>query len=426
MPAPRGVTMALDPGKLSRDGLDKEARREREEKARKAELRGISPDNLLDFGNAETTRIGFLDGLPFPGSGAVILGARTAGGKSTAQINLCREYLQQGKSVDFVSYELDAAEVVLLLALSLYAHGKTEPIPGWTRKDPGPGRRIYDLDELERSLPPLAEDDDPDFMDLPSRVKTYVAEHGEPPAPLKAAYADIREFMAAGRLRVSNGLGNIEHLAEHIRATDYTAYIIDYLQVIPAVEPFGTYRDVQSVCNEIRALVNQDRKLLILAAQFNRTAGDESTRDSFDPRPDQFREAGDVEQVATLAIGIGYQTDEEGRKHFFYKILKNRFAGRMAGAKLVSAGYFDLCYAVRGGRWTLPEKWPKPARKLGGAQEIIVKILRGAGGSLSPEDLSKAFVASGKRKDHFRQTVDPLLEKGKVKLGENGKYHLID
>ena len=401
-----------------------DADRARQEIRAEERSRGIPAASLLDFGPAQTTRMPFLDGLSMPAQGAVVIGARTAGGKTSFMVNTAAEYLAQGRSVDVVSYEMSAQDIGLALALNLYARGKTEPVPGWNRNDPGPGFRIYDLEELDRSLPPLAVDDDPDFVDLPSRIRLYIAEHGEPPAPLKSAYDQIKGLMVAGKLRIHDGMGDINELAQYIRSTGFDVYVVDYLQIIPAAFETGTYRDVQSVCNVIRELVNQDHKLLILGAQFNRTMGDESTRDSFDPRPDQFREAGDIEQVATLAIGIGYQTDEEGRKHFFYKVLKNRFAGRMAGAKLVSAGYFDFYFAVRGGRWTLPEKWPKPPRKMGGNQVIVVNAIRAHGGAASKADLVAALEAEGVRGDNLGQTLKSAALRDRVTVGDDGLYHL--
>jgi hypothetical protein len=286
----------------------------------------------------------FLDGFAFPASGAVVFGARTSGGKTSVLINVAREYRRQGRRVAIISYEMNAQEIALALALSIYAEEHTTPIPGWTRADPGPGVRIANLDELECSLLPLPADASPQFFDLFSRVKSFVSAHDKPPPPLAHAYDKIADDIAEDKLAIFDAIGNIDRLADFIVGTDYSAYVVDYIQTIPPADgaPRDSYRSTQSVCDRIRELVNCDKKLLILGAQFNRTMGDETSREAFDPRVDQFREAADIEQIATLALGIGYEVDEEGHRRFFYKILKNRFAGRMNGSKLLSGGYFDF------------------------------------------------------------------------------------
>ena len=385
----------------------------------------LSVGRLFDFGPTETTPIEFLDGFKFPASGAAIIGARTGSGKTSALINFAREYLNQDRSVSFVSYEMNAQEIALALALSLYAQEHTEPIPGWTRADDGPGVRIANLDALARSLPPLPLDEDPDFHDLFSRVKEDIAKNGEPPEPLKSAYDKIKRLIENGKLALFDAMGNIDQLARHVRETRFDAYLVDYLQVIPAVQDFGgSYKETASICDRFRELVNKDKKLIIAGAQFNRTAGEEAGAGSFDPRPDQFREAADIEQVATLAIGIGFQTDEEGHKRFFYKILKNRFAGRMNGAKLMSGGYFDFYFAQRGGRWTLPEYWPKAPRKAGKAQSAILEILTD-NEALTRTELVDAWKTKGGRSDHLDQSLKPLMDRGQIQLGDDGRYRLI-
>ncbi len=321
------------------------------------------------------------------------------------------------RKVTFITFEENAQEIVLSIALNFYAHAKTEPIPGWTRDMPGPGRRIYALNELENSLPALPADADPDFSDIFTRTKDFIARNGGPPPPLANAYNRIHEDICDGKLEIYDGLRDAEMLGDLIRETDSGVYVIDYLQAIPppAWASRDSYKNTQATCSIVRELVNHNKKFLILGAQFNRTAGDESSRDAFDPRVDQFREAADIEQVATIAFGIGYEVGEDGRRRYFYKILKHRFAGRLVGAKLLSAGYFDFFYAQRGGRWTLPEHWPRPPRKLGAAQEIIMDALRQAGGSMTRGELVSAFEAAGKRRDNLNQSLRPLITARKIK-----------
>jgi hypothetical protein len=172
-------------------------------------------------------------------------------------------------------------------------------------------------------------------------------------------------------------------------------------------------------------LVNAQKKLIIAGAQFNRTAGDEDRRDSFDPRIDQFREAADIEQIATLALGVGYQTNGEGPREFFFKILKNRFAGRMNGAKIASAGYFEFYFAQRGGRWTPAEKWTKPKapKKLGENQALVLGAIQAAPNGLTIDEVKAALSNAGKRPDNAKQTIDPLILQAKIEF-KDGRYYL--
>jgi len=391
------------------------------------ERRSLNSANLFNFGSTDTVPMGFLDNFNFPATGAIAIGARTGGGKTSALVNVAREYRTSGRTVAFVTYEMNAQEIGLALALSYYAERHTTPITGWIRNDPGPGTRTENLGELEASLPPLPPDADADFVDLFSRVKAYIAENGSPPEPLKPDYERLGEELTEGKLAILDALGDIGRLGRYIEGTDFSAYVIDYIQVIPAEDNFGrdSYKGTQAVCDRFRELVNAKKKLLIFGAQFNRTAGDEDDRASFDPRVDQFREAADIEQVSTLALGIGYQVNQGGRREFFYKILKNRFAGRMNGAKLASAGFFEFYFAQRGGRWTPGERWvkSKPPKKLGENQQIIFDALAAAPFGKSLEELKDVFEEHGKRRDNARQTIDPLLLAAKIELID-GLYHL--
>jgi hypothetical protein len=384
---------------------------------------GIKPDNMLDFGASNAVQLDFLDGLRLPASGIATIGARTSGGKTTVLINIMGEFLHAGKSVFFATYEMNASEIILALALHLFARSCAEPIPGWTRNDPGPGVRVSGLDALERQLDPIPVDENPEFIDLFSRIKMYVGTHGDVPSALKPAYAQLASYINDGRLAVVDSPGNIATLSELVRLHEFGVYIVDYIQIIPppADAPREGYGKVAAVCDYIRQLGNAGKKLIVVGAQFNRQAGEETTAGAFDPRLEQFREAGDIEQISTLAIGIGYQTGDDGKKQFFYKILKNRFAGRMAGAKMASAGFFDFYYAQRGGRWTPAERWitTSPPRKLQGNQLKVMEIVQGAGEIDEDRALAIFKEATGKQKSAFTVAVDSLIRRGVIDRDES-------
>jgi len=382
-----------------------------------AGYRKLAVEYLFNFGKSSSVKIPFLDYFSLPGSGILTAGAKTGGGKTTFLNNLIRVYLEQGKKCCFITYELNAQEFALSLAISMYAADQCDPIPGWTPKDEGPGVRVYNLDNLKNALPPLDEEDNPEFSDTFGRIKQYIAETGEPPELLKKSYSKIAAAIDEGRLIIVEHPGNVNAVEKIINATDCDIYAVDYLQVIPPPDDVTSesYRRIAAVCDVFRRIGNAGRKLIVLGAQFNRQAGEETTAGAFDPRLEQFREAADIEQISTISIGIGYQTNEEGKREFFYKILKNRFAGRMAGAKMRSYGYFEYFLALRGGRWMHGENWttPSPPRKLQGNQLKVKQIIE-AGDIGRFEALQIFKDETGKQKSSFDAALNSLIARATI------------
>ncbi len=386
-------------------------------------LQKLTARLLFSFPKSSPVKIDFLDWYAIPSSGIVTIGGKTGGGKTTFMINTCRVYLNHMKKIVFITYELNGQDIALALALSLYAEMKTETIPGWDRTHDGPGRRIYSLDEIKQALPAIPADENPDFVDTFDMIKQYIAENGEPPSPLKLAYEIIVQAIDSDRLVIIESPRDALEVERVINITNADVYFVDYIQVIPPPPDISrdSYRSIQAVCDIFRKLGNKNRNLIFLGAQFNRQAGDETQRGNFDPRLEQFREAGDIEQVSTLAIGIGYQIEENGKKQFFYKMLKNRFAGRMTGAKICSRGYFEYFYAMRGGRWTPSDKWHTPStpRKLQRNQLIIIEIIKETG-SLAEKSAQAEFKErTGKTKYDFTRTLKSLIKRGSIK-NDNG------
>jgi len=375
----------------------------------------VTRRDLFQLSNLNGLPVDFLDGFSFPSAAIVVIGAKTGGGKTTAQINVAREALTQGKTVGLITFELSADDLVLQLALSFYALHNAESVPNWTRNDPGPGIRIHDVDRIKDELPEPEPDANPDFDDTFTIIKSEVLA-GRMPTTLRTHLERVLELLDEGKLRIWQYPGTITEVARIIEETDLSVYLVDYLQVIPPPEGISreTYKGTQAVCDVFRKLGNHSKNLIFLGAQFNRQAGEETTRGAFDPRLEQFREAGDIEQMATIALGIGYETDEEGRKSFFYKILKHRYAGRMTGAKIKSFGFFEYYLALRGGRWTPGEKWttPTPPRKLQGNQKIVLEMIE-ADKPIKYDVLLIMFKrATGKNKYTFDIALNSLIGRG--------------
>lgn len=317
---------------------------------------GLTPKNIHDFGTSEGFPIAFWNGLRIPTPGATIIGAKTGGGKTSALVNIARELLNQGRRVCFISYEMNAQEIGLALTLSFMAKAQTEPIPGFDPSQEGPGERFtapYDED--------IRDSQDSIFQDYFSALKTHIVKQGTPKF-LETAEACVLELLKGKHLAILDGIGDADSLVKYIEGTDFDAYLVDYIQAItPGKDaPAEGFRRVGATVDKLRAIVNTGKKTLTLGAQFNREKGEGNgtdTENRFDPSAEQFREAADIEQLATMALGIGWQKDKEGKKAFFWKVLKHRFAGELRDARMVSAGQFRYYLNQRGGPWTKPEDW---------------------------------------------------------------------
>lgn len=320
---------------------------------------GLTPENLHDFGTSEGFPIAFWNGLHIPTPGATIIGAKTGGGKTSALVNIARELLNQGRRVCFISYEMNAQEIGLALTLSFMAKGQTEAIPGFDPAQEGPGERFKAPHDNE-----IRGKEDDIFQDYFSDLKAYLVKHGTPDF-LKAADAYMIGLLKGKNLAILDGVGDADDLTKYIDGTDFDAYLVDYIQAItPGKDaPAEGFRRVGATVDKIRAIVNRGKKTLILGAQFNREKGEGNGKASedgdtrFDPSAEQFREAADIEQLATMALGIGWQKDKEGAKSYFWKVLKHRFSGAIRDARMSSTGQFRYYLNQRNGPWIRPENW---------------------------------------------------------------------
>ena len=314
---------------------------------------GLTQENLHAFGSAEGFPIAFWNGLKIPSPGATVIGARTGGGKTSALVNVARELLDQGRKVCLISYEMNAQELGLALQLSIMAKSRTEPIENFLPDTNGPGERLIHPEDYY-----ISGDKEDLFADYFSNLKTYIMQSGTPDF-LKAAERTIINFLASGTLVILDTVGDADALARYVMGTDFDAYLVDYVQAItpPKDGPAEGFRRVGAITDRLRGIVNAGKKTLILGAQFNRESGDGDGLTVFDPVAEQFREAADVEQLATMALGVGWIKDREGNKIYFWKVLKHRFNGVIRDAKMLSHGQFKYYLNQRGGPWLKPQDW---------------------------------------------------------------------
>lgn len=318
--------------------------------------RGLTVDELHDYGTGEGYPISFWNGLKIPAPGATIIGARTGGGKTSALVNVARELLEQGKRVAFVSYEMNRQELALALTLSIMAASNTDPAANFNPADEStyPGVRF-----TPPQSPDLMEPADDIFSDYFSSLKAHIVKHGVP-AFLAEATGRVSAWIESGTLDIHDGLGDADALCEYIEGTAFDAYLVDYIQAIPPAKdaPADGYRRIGSIVDKLRGLVNRSKQTIIAGAQFNRTQGEEADNSGFDPMAEQFREAADIEQLATLALGIGWRREgPDAPKVFFWKVLKHRFNGAIRDARMLSAGHFRYYLNLRGSPWYRAEEW---------------------------------------------------------------------
>ena len=313
--------------------------------------RPLSPDDLLSFGATRELPVDFLNGLKLPSPGITVIGGKTGGGKTTALVNVARSLLAKGLRIAVFSYEQTKQDLALLLALSIMAKDRSE----WLPERPKYG-------SPERFVAPPDEDigaADEILSDYHTDLKRYIQAHGMPEY-LKDAYQHISKALVDGHLELWDYYGDARELAERIRRTDFDAYIIDYIQVIPPA-PGGAregYQRIADIAGEFRNLASAGGKTLILGAQFNRQAGESGNLNEYDPSMEQFREAADIEHLATLALGLGWYRSTDQKKMYYWKILKHRYNGAARDARMFSGGHFRYCYVQPWSRWARPSEWP--------------------------------------------------------------------
>ena len=280
-------------------------------------------------------------------------------------MNVARELLERGKRVAFVSYEMNRQELALALTLSVMAASNTEPAANFNPADANtyPGVRFTPPQSSD-----LMESADDIFSDYFSDLKAHIVKHGVP-GFLAEATERVSAWIKAGALDIHDGLGDVDDLCAYIEGTAFDAYLVDYIQAIPPAKdaPGEGYRRVGSVVDKLRGVVNRSKQTIVAGAQFNRAQGEEADSNGFDPMAEQFREAADIEQVATMALGIGWHRDGQASpKVFFWKVLKHRFNGAIRDARMLSAGHFRYYLNLRGSPWYRADEWGrkfKPAKK---------------------------------------------------------------
>jgi hypothetical protein len=250
-------------------------------------------------------------GLAFPDGTTSYIGARTSRGKTTAMVNLARETLaaKQPRKTIFITLEMSGKQILNKLILSTaFSMGITAD----EANNPA-NRRAFMSMNASRDIYTVWKKGD-----LPgSGAKTfrhYVSE----------AYTAIHKAQTSGAFMLFDGRGADEkEIINFITAQGEKGAVIllDYIQKMPPKSGTDTdsFRRVQAISYDVVNAAAETGAVIIAGAQFNRLGGSDGLGDMFDDQ--SFREAGDIEQDAHNAIGIGWKKDKQGR---FYEVLKTR------------------------------------------------------------------------------------------------------
>lgn len=233
------------------------------------ELRNISPGISTGF------TIGDVE-LKIPGGAISIIAAPTSHGKTTALINIALGALkhQHDKSIYFFSYEESSSSI-----LSLFLNT-------WIGKEISKNNRESIISYFRNgNMEFIKTDFRPEFQ---SSVDYFFS-----------------EIIDKGRLIVNYSEMTIEELIRAIyfikENSNAGLICIDYVQLLRMMKPTGGSRqeELKQICLMLKNCAVDTGLPILLAAQFNRTVVKEA-----DLSPTNIREAGDIEQIANLVIGM--------------------------------------------------------------------------------------------------------------------------
>ncbi len=291
------------------------------------------------------------DKLPFRSGTHSIIGARTGRGKTAALVSLANEARSLGKSVLLVTLEdtpIQLTERIILADYRSQFIAEERPFsffsphdwPSWTL-----GREGYPLPR--------------------NCLYEVVRDHNttnEFAAELRAAFERFQDASRSGTVRIVDARGfPLDVILSTIKELRADVVLVDYIQRLPAPEKLVTQTrqvQVQQISLQLTALAAKLDSVFITAAQFNRinTRSSGGKTHQYDIFTDEsFREAGDLEQDAYNAIGVGWEENKRTTERYC-RVLKAREASPGDGyRKLGFDGAFSLLYPT-GEEWNPPKK----------------------------------------------------------------------
>ena len=280
------------------------------------ELKSIAPGIQTGY------KIGEVD-LAFPGGAISIIAAPTSHGKTTALINFSLGALEKNpeKNAYFFTYEESAAPIQIAF------------INTWVSK------KIHRISE---NAPPISKNNKRSIESHFRGTDEYITERALYEFQReKKAFFD--ELINTGRLKVFYTDMKAEKLVEaikHIKENDPNVAMIciDYMQLLKTEKPRSSRQEeLKQICHMLLTCAIETGLPLVLTAQFNRSVVAEE-----DLSPINIGEAGDIERIASLIVGMfnrnfhklnrSGNTDRDGNEvkkesTIYVEILKSRSTG---------------------------------------------------------------------------------------------------
>ena len=215
------------------------------------------------------------------GGDMIVLGARPGVGKSAFVTQMALNFSRQGKRVGFFNLEMQDDQVYERFVSSLSGIGLT---------------RLQ-------------------------RAECYLGDEEE-------RFRKANEYLSRQEIVISTGSKSVSQIRSESRYMDYDVIIIDYIQLIRAdVRYQSRASEVGAVSKAIKALAMELKVPVIALSQLNRVSEMKQTKE---PTMAELREAGDIEQDASIIILMWNLTEDRKKKGL--KVDKNRQGeyGKMA------------------------------------------------------------------------------------------------
>lgn len=133
-------------------------------------------------------------------------------------------------------------------------------------------------------------------------------------------FHEANEFLSGQDIMISTGSKTVSQIRNESRYMDFDVIIIDYLQLLRAdVRYQSRASEVGAVSKAIKALAMELNVPVIALSQLNRLS---ETKETKEPTMSELREAGDIEQDASIIILMWNLTEDRKKKGL--KVDKNR------------------------------------------------------------------------------------------------------
>lgn len=223
----------------------------------------------INLGFSETDdRLGGIEG-----GDVIIIGARPAVGKSALVTQMTVSLTGQGKRVGFYNLEMQEKQMYERFVV---------------------GQSGIGLTRLRRAQRFLGDE--------------------------KERFDRANDFLRKQNLYISTGSKSVSDIRNEVKNMEYDVLIIDYLQLLKS-EVFYRNRvsEVGDISKSIKAMAMDFNIPVILLSQLNRAS---EMRDTKEPTMSELREAGDIEQDASIVLLMWNYNEDRAIKGF--KIEKNR------------------------------------------------------------------------------------------------------